>query len=160
MAKLPVRERILVQVEREFVKVQEGVNEHLLTWNTVVREPLEDVEQLVGNAISITEGPESNSDEVRSTRKTLELITEFWIRPFLGDVKSTEANLILGDVQRTIREALPLIEDSSDCQLAIDIVEVRNELELGMEDLIGGVVLWNVVYRHSQEDPRVIGPGH
>lgn len=157
---LPIRERILVQVEAEFTAILEGVNEHLLTWNVVTRDEPEDVEQTMSSVISITEGVETNADEVRSVRKTMELMTEFWVRRELGDVKSTEANLILEDVQRTIREALPLTETTTNCQLAIDIVEVRNELELGLEDLIGGVVVWNVIYRHAQNDPRIIGAGH
>ena len=158
--RLTIRERILVQIERNFLEVQEGVDEHVLTWNVVTREAPRDVEQQMGDLIAITEGTEINSDEVRTVRKSMEIFTEFWLRTQLGDVKSSLANSVMGDVQRTIRQNLPLVEDDTGCQLAIDIVEVRSEVELELEDLIGGVIVWNVVYRHDQDDPRIIGPGH
>jgi len=152
-----IRERILTQIKTDFLKVQKGVDEHVLTWNTVVREAVIDSEQQAGNALGITEGTETNDDEIQTTRKTLEVFTEFWIRPMLGDENSIYANDVLGDVIRTVRGNPTVIEDGTDCQLAIDTVEVRNELDLETDDLIGGVVVFNVVFRHDQDDPRKRG---
>lgn len=153
-----IRERILRQIKLEFVNVQKGVDEHVITWNTIEREAIDDTEQELGDAVGITEGTESNTDELQTVRKTLEVFTEFWVRTQLGDDKSELANSVLTDVIRTLRGNPRLIEDGTvDCQLAIDTVEVRNELDLETEDLIGGVVVWNVVYRHDQDDPRKRG---
>lgn len=149
-----IRQRILEQIKTDFLKVQKGVDEHVITWNTVEREAIDDSEQQMGGAIGITEGTEESDDELRTVRKTLEVFTEFWIRPMLGDDKATYANDVLGDVQRTVRGNPTVIEDGTTCQLAIDTKEVRNELDLETEDLIGGVVIWSVVFRHDQDDPR------
>ncbi len=149
-----IRERILAQIKTDFLKVQKGVDEHVITWNVVERSGIDDTEQQMSGAIGITEGTEQSDDELQTVRKTLELFTEFWIRPMLGDDKSVFANDVLGDVQRTIRGNPTVIEDGTGCQLAIDTKEVRNELDLETEDLIGGVVIWNVVFRHDQDDPR------
>lgn len=155
---LPIRERILRQIKREFEKVGEGVGGHIVTWNNIKREPLESFDEIVGSTICILEGEEINSDEMGSTRKRLEVATEFWFTPSTGDEKAVEANLVLADVQKTLRSKSRLFEDDTTppCQLAIDVQEIRNEIEIGEDNLIGGVVIWSVTFRHGQEDPAVL----
>lgn len=154
-----IRERILKQLARNFEAVQQGVDDYILTWNTIKRSSPDDVEQVFDNTVGIIEGAELNTNEQQTVRKNLEVFTEFWVRTQLGDDKSELANSILSDVQRLMFTSQRVLESGTGTQLAIDINEVSNELDLENEELIGGVVTWRVTYRHSQEDPRSqIGP--
>ena len=141
-----------------FEAIQNGVDEHVVTWNTVVREPIEDIEQQTDSCMIITEGIETADDDIGLVRKSLEIATEFWVHTMIGDGKSELANAILADVIRTVRADSNLIEAGTPpiC-LATDVVEASNEIELNQESMIGGVVLWRVKYRHDQIDPRSIG---
>ena len=80
----------------------------------------------------------------------------FWLKPKLGDNNAELINVVMGDVNKTMREDPTFIIDPGPpvCQLAIDLVEVSSEVELDREDLIGGVIIWNIIYRHDQDDPR------
>ena len=155
-----LRERILTQIEANFGKVSAGTDGYTITWNTIERKEIENYEKTMGNAIGIVEGTELNTEEVQQSRKTLEVFTEFWVRSQLGDDRSKQANEALLDVQRIMRTNQRLIEDGTNTQLVIDIREARNELDLEQRDTFGGVVVWEVIFRHSQTDPREIGPGH
>ena len=153
-----VRERILRKFILNFEAVQNGVDEHVVTWNTVTRRPIEDIEQQTDSSLIITEGVETAEDNVGTVRKSLEIATEFWVPVLIGDDRSALVNLMLADVIRTVREDSNLIEAGTPpiC-LATDVVEASNEVELNDEDKVGGVVLWRVKYRHDQIDPRSIG---
>lgn len=151
-----VRERILRKFILNFEAVQNGTDEHVITWNTVTREPIEDIEQQTDSCMIITEGIETADDDIGLVRKSLEIATEFWVHTMVGDDKSELANAVLADVIRTVRADSNLIEADGTC-LATDVVEASNELELNQETLVGGVVVWRVKYRHDQIDPRSIG---
>lgn len=153
---IPVRERILRKFILNFEAVQEGVDEHVVTWNTVSREPIEDIEQQTDSCMIITEGVETADDTIGLVHKSLEIATEFWVQTMIGEGKSELANTILADVIRTVRADSNLIEADGTC-LVTDVVEASNEVELNQESLVGGVVLWRVRYRHDQVDPRSIG---
>jgi len=152
---LSIRERIMCQLVRDFEKVSAGTNNHLIDWEVVKRTALEDFDELLGPTMCIIEGDETSSDEQASVRKRLEVATEFWFEPFTGEDLASQANMILADVQRTVRTNPLILEDDTSpvCRLALDTVEVRSEIETGFEGLIGGVVVWQVIYRHAQNDP-------
>ena len=153
---LPIRERILQQIVINLEKVQEGNDEHVLTWNVITRDPWEDIEQLTSDTIGVFDMTEQSFDEQGFVRKRLEVVTEFWLKPKLGDDNAELINVVMGDVNRTMRADPTLITDPGPpvCQLAVDLVEVSSEVDLGREDLIGGVIVWNIIYRHDQDDPR------
>ena len=153
---LPIRERILRQIVINLEKVQEGDDEHVLTWNVITRDPWEDIEQLTSDTIGVFDMAEQSFDEQGFIRKRLEVATEFWLKPKVGDDNAELINVVMGDVNRTMRKDPTLITDPGPpvCQLAIDLVEVSSEVDLGREDLIGGVIIWNFIYRHDQDDPR------
>ena len=155
---LPIRERILRTIETNLAAMQEGEDEHVITWNTITRNPWEDIEQQMGDTIGIFDLSETSSDEQGYVRKTMEVATEFWIRPKLGDNDASEINIVMADVNRVMRADTTFIVDVGPpvCQLAIDLVEVRSEIDLEREDLVGGVIIWNILYRHDQDDPRKI----
>ena len=153
---LPIRERILRQIVINLEKVQEGDDEHVLTWNVVTRDPWEDVEQLMSNTIGVFDLGEQSNDEQGFVRKIMEVATEFWLKPMVGDDVASLINVVMGDVNRTMRADPTLIVDVGPpvCQLAVDLVEIRSEVELERRDLIGSVIVWNIIYRHDQDDPR------
>lgn len=151
-----IRERILRKFVLNFEEVQNGVDEHVVTWNTVTRRPIEDIEQQTDSSLIITEGVETADDNIGTVRKSLEIATEFWVPVLIGDDRSALVNLMLADVIRTVRADSNLIEADGTC-LATDVVEASNEVELSDEEKVGGVVLWRVKYRHDQIDPRSIG---
>lgn len=79
----------------------------------------------------------------------LRVATEFVYSMKIGDEPLTELNRILVDIQRLMR---------SDIQaggLCLNIVESSSELDLdGPEDrLVGGIVFWEVLYKHATQDP-------
>lgn len=152
---LPIRERILRKIVANLEKVQEGDDEHVITWNLVTRDPWEDVEQLMSDTIGVFDMTEQSFDEQGFVRKRLEVATEFWLKPKLGDNNAELINVVMGDVNKTMRADPTLITDIGPpvCQLAIDLVEVSSEVELEREDLVGGVIIWNIIYRHDQDDP-------
>ncbi len=141
---LPIRERILQKIEANLTAMQEGEDEHVITWNTITRNPWEDIEQQMGDTIGIFDLSETSSDEIGFVRKTMEVATEFWIRPKLGDNDASEINIVMADVNRVMRADTTFIVDPGPpvCQLAVD--------------LVGGVIIWNILYRHDQDDPRKI----
>ena len=142
-----------------FLAVQANVGGHVLTWNTVARRPLTDVEMQAGDALSIIDASENKSEEVGYIRSDMTVFTEFWIHLQVGDDPSQHVNNVLADVQLTMRADINTAEtpgDPTTC-LTINITEVRNETDIeGASDmLVGGVAQWSVLYRHNKQDPRL-----
>lgn len=155
----PVRDRILEHLKGRFEDVVAGVDDHVVTWNTVERRTLTDVEQQLGHALALLDVDEQKQEEIGFMRADLRVITEFWIRLQLGDQPSKQLNLAMADVQRTMRSDIHSTV-SPGCQLTINITEVRNELDIEGpgDDLVGGIIVWSVLYRHNQDDPTKL-PG-
>ena len=146
-------------LKTRFLAVVVGVDGHVLTWNTVERRPLTDVEMQAGDAISLIDASENKSEEVGYMRSDMTVFTEFWIRTQLGDDPSQHVNNVLADVQLTMRADINTAEtpgDPTTC-LTINITETRNETDIeGAADmLVGGVIQWSVLYRHNKQDPRL-----
>lgn len=157
----PIRNRILAVLKQRFLDVADGVGGHIITWNVVERKPLEDQQMEMGNAIALLEGPETKRDEVQRVRASLTLLTEFWVRLELGDEPSDRLNRVMGDIYLTMRgtngQGIYVLEPD-DTQLALDIQERRNELDVGGpgDTLVGGVVEWEILYRHHANDQGVL----
>lgn len=153
-----VRDRIMEHLKARFEAVQKDVDDSPLTWNTVVRRQLTDTEQQHGHAITLLDPGEVKNEEIGYMRCELTVITEFWIRLYQGDVPSVRLNEVMGEVQRTMRSDIYSTVTPGDptTQLTINITEVRNEFDVDSPDdsLVGGVVAWNVIYRHHILDPR------
>ncbi len=154
-----VRDRIMEALKTRFLAVVLNVGGHVLTWNTVERRSLTDVEMQAGDAISLIDASENKSEEVGFMRSDMTVFTEFWIRLEVGDDPSQHVNNVLADVQLTMRADINTAEvpgDPTTC-LTINITEVRNETDIdGASDmLVGGVAQWSVLYRHNAQDPRL-----
>ena len=146
-------------LKTRFLAVQSNVGGHVLTWNTVERRSLTDVEMQAGDAISLIDASENKSEEVGYMRSDMTVFTEFWIRTQVGDDPSQHVNNVLADVQLTMRADINTAEvpgDPTTC-LTINITEVRNETDIegASDSLVGGVAQWSVLYRHNKQDPRL-----
>ena len=154
-----LRERILTVLKSRYENIEAGVDGYTITWNRVVRRPLTETEQEAGDALAIIDSAEVKSAEVQHYRSTMTVFTEFWIKLMEGDDPSVRLNLALLDVQRTMLSDIGALETPGDptTQLAVDITEVRNEFDIdsAADRLVGGIVQWEVIYRHSEDDPRV-----
>ena len=80
-----VRNRILAHLKDRFDQIQEGVDDHIITWNTVERRVLTDEEQRLGDALAILDISEEKTAEVGHMRADLKVATEFWIRIEQGE---------------------------------------------------------------------------
>ena len=153
-----VRNRIMAALKERFLSVQEGVDDHVLTWNTVVRNILTDEQQRMGSAISLVDLSEQKVEEVGFVRSTLRVATEFWITTKLGDEPFHVVNEVLGDVQRTMRLDVQTTVDG--VAHTLNIVEESNETDIegAADKLVGGVIIWTIQYRHLPLDPtKLVG---
>ena len=156
-----VRERIMDHLHTRFKDVQNGTDDHIVTWNVVERRILTDEEQRLGPSLSLLDVSEQKSAEVGHSRSTMQVVTEFWLRPTLTDNPSVILNRIMGDVQKTMTsDPHSTVTTSPLCQLTVDIRELRNEFDIDSagDFLVGGMVVWEVLYRHQFADPTKL-PG-
>ena len=156
-----VRERIMDHLHSRFLAIEDGADGHIITWNTVERRILTDEEQRMGDALSLLDVSEQKDAEIGHSRVQLQVITEFWIKLNLGDNPSQMLNRIMGDVQRTmLSDVNSIVSTSPLCELTIDIRELRNEFDVDSSGdfLVGGMVVWEVLYRHKYADPTKL-PG-
>lgn len=157
MAELTVRNRIMEHLKERFEGIEAGIDDYTVTWNTIARRPLSDIEMQTGDALALIDRGEAKSEEIGYMRSVMEVLTEFWIRVDFEEDPSVRLNEVLGEVQRTMRSDInSTVTTVPLCQLTINITEVRNELDVEGpgDNLVGGVVAWEVVYRHQSNDPR------
>lgn len=145
------RDNIMEYFLDKFRDMRRGTNEYSTTWNDVSRKPLAaSVAAVPDTAIAIMDHRERKNPLIGMYDCFLTVHTEFAIRLKLGDDPSTELNRLMVDVQRAMRS------DNTAGGLCINIVETGSELDIeGPGDrLVGGIISWEVLYRHSLDDPR------
>jgi hypothetical protein len=145
-----LREQIMEHLVRRFEDIREGRDGFKTTWNVVVRRPMTKTEVGMGRALGLYDTDEVKTPQIGHMMCTMSVVCEFFYAMNLGDEPSTELNTMLTDIQRTMRL------DVNCSGLSINIVEVRNELDIdGPADrLVAGVCEFQVQYRHSLDDPR------
>jgi hypothetical protein len=134
-----------------FVNLRAGTDEYSVTWNSVERKPLPaSPSNFPSTAISIMDHRESKKELIGMYQCHLIIHTEFAIRLNVGDNPSVELNRLMLDVQRAMRK------DNTAGGLIINVVETNSELDIeGPGDrLVGGIISWEVHYRHALDDPR------
>ena len=146
---LPVRERILQHLATRFTSRVEGTNGAVISWDQVVRTPIPASLNGMNSAIGIFDPAEAKKAQMGHNVCLLTVITEFTEKARLGDEPSTRLNLLLADVQRTMRE------DIYCGGLTLNIEEVRNEIDVEgvASKMLSGMVEWTVTYRHRASDP-------
>ena len=151
MADDPVskREQIMQHLVDRFEAMQDGTDGYTTTWNTVTRKPVSITAVKMGNALGLFDTREDKVPDMQFMRATLSVVCEFYHSMKIGDEPGTQLNRMLLDVQRAMRS------DIYCGGLTLNVVEVRSELDIdGPEDnLIAGVVEFQVLYRHYVDDP-------
>ena len=118
-------------------------------FESVLRAPLPKTDKLIGNVLSIMDVRERKTEEIGAMRCHLSVVMEFSIKTFMGDNIASELDKIITLVQQVARR------DITAGGLSLNIVESGSELDLeGPDDrTAGGVVFWDVQYRHKVGDP-------
>jgi hypothetical protein len=145
------RERIMEHLRERFLAVRMNDGEGYTTqWNIVTRTPLGKSEISMGDAVGLFDPNETKTQEMMFMRCSLTVQVEFYYSMQLGDNAATELNRLLLDVQRTMRQ------DIQCGGLCLNIVESRSELDIDGpgDSLVVGLAEFQVLYRHSVNDPR------
>lgn len=150
---LSIRENILCHLQDRFQQVVEGVDGYNVTWSQVIRRPITKPEALTAPTLCLIEGQERNEAEIGATRCTLTLYTEFWTPLGVGGNPFTELNRLMADVQRCMRKDVYC--GGTPSGLTLNIVKVADDLDVqASSSVVGGIVIWEVQYRHAADDPR------
>lgn len=149
MSSLPMRERILQHLATRFTSRVEGTNGALLSWDRVTRTPIPANLDGFNAAIGIFDPSEVKRAQMGHNVCLLTVITEFSEKARLGEDAATRLNLLLADVQSTMRA------DIYCGGLTLNIEEVRNEIDVEgvASKMLNGMVEWTVTYRHRASDP-------
>jgi len=152
-----IRERIMAAMQDHFETQHQGVpgpDPYTITWSVVDRAEIGDLSHGKAYTLALFDVTETSDFGVATTQgvinKTLRVTCEFHAMLEAKQKPSTEANRILGEIQRR------MMEDETYGQLAIWIQETGNELNIdnANDRQISGSVTFNVLYRHSRRDPR------
>lgn len=143
------REQIMDHLVERFENMTAGTDGYTTTWNVVTRKPLGMTEVKIGSALGLFDTREDKTPDMQFMRCTLSVVCEFYHSMKIGDAPGTQLNRMLLDVQRAMRS------DIYCGGLALNVVEVRSELDIdGPEDnLVAGIVEFQVLYRHYVDDP-------
>ncbi len=154
-----IREQILDAIECHFKTQAQGdpaPDPYTITWSLVDRVDLSDLSHGKAYTIAILEGGEAVTPGVSTlegvTTKTLGVTCEWHSMLEAKQRPATEANRILGEIIRR------MLEDETYGGLAIWIQETGNEAIIDNQNdrQIEGSVSFNVLYRHSRQDPRAV----
>lgn len=147
---LPVRSRIMAAISDRFKARVAGTGGATITWNTVVRAPLSRLEKKMGNCVGITTGSERVLRRDMVETRVLPVMIEFECRTLLGDSPDDSVIETLCEIQATVKVDLQF------GGLCLHMYEIDNtlDIEAGDDRSVGGVVTFEVTYRHMFDDPR------
>jgi hypothetical protein len=147
---LSKRENIVQHLKDRFETVRQGVDGYTVEWDNVERGPLTRQDKILDATVSLTDTRETKTAMIGVYECRLTIVVEFAYRVREGDDPLHELNRLLVDVQRLMRT------DIQAGGLCLNIVETSTELDAeGPADrVVGGVTFWEVLYRHSLQDPR------
>ncbi len=103
-------------------------------------------------AVAILDGEETkNEDTFPTVRCTMRVLIEFYVYVDTGEEPSKMLNVVLGEIERKIRE------DKTLGGKVVDVEIVGNELEIDgpFDDQCVGTIFTLVKYRHHTNDPRI-----
>jgi len=152
---LTVREQVVQKIVDLFTTVCAGIplnDPYTVSWSLVTRYGLLEAQSKKRAVLRIDDPEEHKVARTGYYDCTLRVLLEwmYYTDP-TGDV-SEQANMLVGEIQRRVRE------DPSLGGIAFDCKEVGNTKEVGgpTERVVQGVVFLNVQYRHAENDPRKI----
>lgn len=119
-------------------------------WEVVTRSKLSQADRQKQHAMGIYDTEEQQEKKMGLIYCNLRIVIEFYAFVSTTVDQSERMNLILGEVQRRLREDIQLSGS------AINLEETGNEIDIdGPQDRqCSGAVFLNLKYRYSQSDPR------
>lgn len=147
---VPVRTRIMRAIVDRFKSRVAGEAGARITWNTVIRAPLSRMEKKLGDCVGITTGTERVIKRDLTETRVLPVMIEFEVRTMLGESPDESLVETLSEIQAAIKQDLQF------GGLCLHMYETDNNLdvEAGDDRSVGGVVAFEVTYRHMFDDPR------
>lgn len=148
-----IREQIVSALVSLFEGMQAGLpapDPYAITWDFVTREPPGAKIKGKKYVLGVFEPAEVKAPLIGAFDATMRVVLEFWTHGPLDREPSTHINLVLGQIQRRLRE------DRHLGGLAADVKEVGNEIDIDNIDdrQLRGAVLVDVRYKHAVNDPR------
>lgn len=157
MSELTVRERILRQIVADFGAMG---TDYPFEWSYITRADMDSRAQGKLYTLAVLDVTETKVKNIGFTECDLTVQMQ-WTGSFnAGDDPSTEANEVIGAIQRKFRENWTLVEDGTGTQLAVNVRETGNTIEIAdaRDRIIAGQVVLSIVYRHHPDDPRDPNP--
>jgi len=162
---LSIREQALRQLKANFVSQKKGVpttDPYDFKWDVVQRQPLSAESEGKEYALAIIEGTEQKIPQISSQTSTLQVTLE-WTHICPKAMDPTEAfNRVLWNIQRRIRDRSIDARTLGNPALVTDIREIANRQESiddAIDRLIAGTVFVQILYKHDEDDPRVVPGG-
>jgi hypothetical protein len=158
------RERILEEIKRRMCEMDEGhpgSDPYTVTWDVVTRSGLEGLHDRKRHALSIVDTDENKTPKIQQMDANLRVVLEFRVFLETEEEASPAVNRVMTDIQRKMREDLHLTEPDdgralNERELSESVVEIGNQTNIGgfLDRQAGGVVFYNVKYKHAIQDPR------
>ena len=148
-----VRERALKALvalfETQTAKLPAG-DPYGFAWQVVTRAPGRDWMWKKKYSIGVYDMHEDKTHLNFVVTCSLRVALEVYLVAENGEQPSEAMNEVFGAIQRRIRE------DHTLGGVVIDVMEVSNDMQVSDENekLVSGVIMLNVKYRHSINDPR------
>lgn len=150
-----VRERIML----ELVKRVEDMQPPEIQWHVIRRTALnEELDTNYENIISIMDTDEEYNYLAGFIEPLLRVDMEFWLQVRQGSAPSTDLNKALGDLTTLVLQNHALIETGTDTPLTINmqIVESVKDIAGPQENVVSGLLSFDVLYRHKATDPTAL----
>lgn len=158
------RDRIVEEIRRRMRELKAGLpadDPYSVTWDIVTRTGLEGMHERKRYSLSLLDTDERKTPKIQQMDCVLTVILAFKVYLDKGEEAGVEANRVMGDVQRKMREDLHLTEPDdgrprNERELSESVVEAANQLEIGgfADRQVEGAVIYNVTYKHAIQDPR------
>ncbi len=162
------RERIVREIRRRMDDIQQGQpvdDPYQVTFGVITRGSEIDLglSQEWAWGLSIIDTDETKTPKIQQMVCQLTIVLEFaaWVDE--GQEPSSVGNQTMLAIQRKMREDIHLTEPNdgrsvSDRELSENVVEIRNQMFIdGYADRrITGAVFYQVQYKHSIQDPRLL----
>lgn len=155
---LTIRERILQEWASRLAAMDTG--SYSIQWTNVVRTPLDRVDKIFDNVVSLFDISEQYTGQIRVgvDEPILTVLVEFWIKSALGVDISSRLNEVLGDL-KTLFKSDPYTQETGtgvSLSLNIEIARIDFDIDGPRDDLVGGYLELRILYRHKPTDPTAI----
>lgn len=151
---VPVKERILRQVQRKLEAVNENDNNGI-KFEFVTREELTEDRMSKGISVAILDADESFVYQTCYLECSMQVGFDFAIKLRKGDVPSEKLGAVFAELKRVLLNDYNLIEDDTNAQLCENI-QIRDYLpdRAGPhDDVATGFANFDFIYREDKQNP-------